>query len=77
MCVCVCVCVCVRVCVRVCGCMCMCVCVCVCVCTNSWCSSVVGYIVEDSSSENEREVGHQRNESTILKAFCILHIAMV
>ena len=29
--------------------------------------------MEDSSSENEREVGHQRNELTILKAFCILH----
>ena len=29
--------------------------------------------MEDSSFENEREVGHQRNELTILKAFCILH----
>ena len=31
--------------------------------------SVVGYIVEDSSLENESGVGHQRNELTILKTF--------
>ena len=53
--VCVCVCVCVRVCVHVY------VCVYVCMCTNSCMVSVVGFIVEDLSSEHENGVGHQRN----------------
>ena len=38
--------------------------------------SVVGYIVDDLSFENESGVGHQQNESAILKTFCVL-LAMV
>ena len=38
--------------------------------------SVVGYIVEDLSSENESGVGHQQIELSILKTFCVL-LAMV
>ena len=57
-------------------CMCMYICVYVCVCVHQWLVSVVGYIVKDLSSENESRVGHQRNELTILKAYCVL-LAMV